>query len=94
MGADGDSSDFYQTVVAKRIAQLGVSLTAQAHEELRDRFNVAGGGPEVHYAEAQSVLSGDHSIGDECLAALLNGCQQALIQLVQIISVCGQPRFA
>jgi len=67
------------------VAELGVSDAAEVNDELGHRFNVAGRGPEIDDAETQSIGSTDHGIGNESLTAPLNVCQQALIQLVQIL---------
>src|SRR5215467_3434329 len=49
------------------------------------RFNIVSRRTEIHDAETQSVLSVYYSIRYERLAASLNGHQQPLIQVVQII---------
>src|SRR5690349_13758948 len=67
-----------------RTPELRMNPSAEMCNKLGHRLDVTCGSPEVHDAEPQSVLAGDHSIGNECFATLLYGFQQAPVQFVQI----------
>src|SRR5207248_9326176 len=54
-----------------RTPELGMNATAKTCDQWRHGLHVACGCSEIHDAETESVLAGDHRIGDECLAALL-----------------------
>lgn len=59
-----------------------MNATAKACNQFRHGLNVASGSPEIHDAKTKSILPGDDSIGNECLATLFYGFQQVPIQIV------------
>src|SRR5512146_1540391 len=60
--------------------EVGVNPTAETGNQLRHRLYIGGGDTEIHDAKTESVLSVDHSIGNESLAALFDRFQHAPIQ--------------